>query len=79
LSDRIPGTSHDNPIWHRGYRIYISDGHAPGGYAYQFVHDDYDPTPVHLYDGPSDHRCGFGRSVAECKAEIDAMEAEAAR
>ena len=71
MSDRIPGTTWDNPIWHRDYRIYLHDraGTHPTGYG--FTHDDYDPTPVHSDDGPSDHRHDWALTLAEAKAEID--------
>ena len=68
MSDRIPGTTWDNPIWHRDYRIYLHDRDTHG---YAFAHDDYDPTPVHSDDGPSDHRHGWALTPAEAKAEID--------
>ena len=35
------------------------------------VHNDYDPTPWYLYDGPSDTRIFYGATVEEVKAEID--------
>lgn len=38
---------------------------------YEATHPDYDPTPVHLYDGPSDSRHVSGVTRAECIAEID--------
>lgn len=78
MSDRIPGTTYDNPIWHRGYRIFVDDraGTHPQGYAY--VHDDYDPTPVHSGDGPSDHRHGWERTIEQTKAAIDILEEELA-
>lgn len=59
MSDRIPGSSYDNPIWYREkWRIYIGEQ----GF-YQFVHDDY--------DGEDDHRCGHTLSIDEAKEEID--------
>lgn len=67
MSDRIPGSSHDNPIWHGKWRIYVSDnplGMAQFNYAY--VHDDY--------DGDEDSRAGHARTVDEAKAEIDDRE-----
>lgn len=74
MSDRIPGSSWDNPIWHRNWRIYADDcaGTRPPGYA--FTHDDYDPTPMHADDGPSDHRHGWELTIAAAKSEIDEQE-----
>ena len=78
MSDRIQGASYSNPIWHGEYRIFVDDcaGTRQQGFAY--VHDDYDPTPVHADDGPSDHRCGWEPTVAEAKAAIDILEEELA-
>lgn len=54
------------PIEYRGYKIYR------GNYTpYEFMHEEYDPTPVHAYDGPSDHRCGTGASIEDCMDQID--------
>lgn len=73
MSDRIPGTSYDNPIRYRDYRIFADDcaGTCPPGFA--FVHEDYDPTPMYADDPPSDHRHGWERTVEAAKAEIDAQ------
>lgn len=65
----IPPVSWTNPIWYRGHKIYPGDGTA-----WEFQHDDYDPTPMYADDGPSDHHCGHGKSVAECRELIDEME-----
>jgi hypothetical protein len=48
----------------------------PTDCPFVFCHDDYDPTPVHSGDGPSDHRCGHARTIDEARAEIDEMEDE---
>ena len=61
MNDRIPGTTWDNPIWYRGFRIYLSDYE---GFCY--CHDDYDGAP-----DAGDNRCGHGQTVAECIDEID--------
>lgn len=75
MSDRIPGTTYDNPIEYRGYKIFLSDyGYAAA--RWEYAHDDYDGAPVNSGEGPADHRCGFGPSVEDCKAEIDAIEGE---
>ena len=64
MSDRIPGTTWDNPIWHRDYRIYIDDRAGTSMPGYAFVHDDYDGAD-------NDHRRGWALTLAEAKAEID--------
>lgn len=63
MSDRIPGSSWDNPIWYKNYRICI-------GYyvAYEFVHDDYDGAP-----DANDNRCGHASSIEDAKAQIDEL------
>ena len=38
MTDRIPGSSWSNPIWHGKWRIYVG-GEMPGE-NYAFVHDD---------------------------------------
>jgi hypothetical protein len=78
VSDRFPGTTYDNPIWHRGYRIFIDDCAGTRRDGYAFCHDDYDPTPLHSDDGPSDHRHGWERTVDQAKAAIDILEEELA-
>ncbi|HCE07498.1 MAG TPA: hypothetical protein DEQ40_02645 [Oxalobacteraceae bacterium] len=47
-----------------------------GSHAYEFSHDDYDPTPQEPSDGPGDHRCGHAPSLEAAKAEIDIYEEE---
>lgn len=68
MNDRLPGTTYDNPVWYRKYRIYISD-YSGLGMDYTFVHDDYDGAP-----NAGDHRCGFAESIEACKAVIDEIE-----
>lgn len=63
MNDRIPGTTWDNPIWYRGFRIYVAN-HCFVNYEY--VHDDYDGA-----EDSHDNRHGHGESVEACKAEID--------
>lgn len=68
MSDRIPGSSWSNPIWHGKWRIYVGDcpfDHPEFNYAY--VHDDY--------DGEGDSRHGYARTVDAAKVEIDEKEA----
>ena len=74
MSDRIPGSSQSNPIQYRGWNIAITANPYRGGYDYW--HDDYDPTPQHLYDPPGDDRCGTEDTVEACKAQIDEYEDE---
>lgn len=38
---------------------------------FTWSHVDYDPTPEHSYDGPSDNRIGTASSIEGCKAQID--------
>lgn len=65
----IPKCSWSNPIWYRGYRIY------PGDWTpWEFQHDDFDPTPLYAFDGPSDHRAGHGKDVQDCRDQIDEIE-----
>jgi len=64
MSDRLPGSSWDNPIWYRDYRIHIGDTCFAN---YVFAHDDYDGA-----DDAADSRCGYAQSVDECKRLIDA-------
>jgi len=65
MSDKIPGSSYDNPIVYRGHwLIYLSDARPKGGFEY--VHADY--------DGPEDNRCGWALTVEACKLEIDGMD-----
>jgi hypothetical protein len=79
MSDRIPGSSWSNPIWYGEYRIYTAsaDARAFGGYSYEFVHDDYDPTPNNPGEGPGDHRAGHAKSIDEARREIDDIEEDA--
>lgn len=66
---RKPGSSYRNPIRHGKWRIYVSD--CPYADLWSYVHEDYDGTE----DG-GDNRCGFAKTVDECKAEIDEYEDE---
>lgn len=67
MSDRLPGLSWSNPVWHRGWRIYVTYDY---GTPIAFSHDDFDGAP-----DANDNRCGYAASVEEAKAEIDEMEA----
>ena len=72
MSDRIPGTTWDNPIWYRDYRIYLDDRGGTSLHGYAFTHDDYDGAE----DG-NDHRHGWAHQLDEAKAEIDEQIEEA--
>jgi len=70
MSDRIPGSSYDNPIWHGKWRIYLSAWNINWtGCEYEFCHDDYDGA-----DDANDNRYGFAVSVKDAKNQIDEME-----
>lgn len=77
MSDRLPGTTYDNPIWHRGYRIHIGPAYTRDS-QWQFAHDDWDGAPMHSGDGPADRRYGMGESIVGCKALIDEIEEDLA-
>ena len=67
MSDRIPGTTFDNPIMYRGYRVYLGDG--PWSTNWCFCHEDY--------DGPEDRRAGVASTITQAEAAIDELEDEA--
>ena len=73
MSDRIPGSSWDNPIWHRGWRICIGEPGIHHSLTYAFAHDDYDGA-----EDANDHRHGFAPTVQAAKHEIDIREDEEA-
>lgn len=52
----------NNPIWYRGYRIYFSSVVFAN---FAFVHDDYEPVGG---------RAGYGKSIEDCKSQIDEIE-----
>lgn len=66
MNDRLTGTTWDNPIWYRGFRIYINDQWFSAHDAYAYVHDDFDGAP-----DANDNRYGACATVEDCKAEID--------
>lgn len=69
MNDRIPGCSWDNPIWYKGYRIYLSDLYETHGFQYDYVHDGYDGAP-----DAGDSRCGVAHTIEQAKLEIDDRE-----
>lgn len=71
MSDRIPGSSHSNPIWYGSYRIYIGEPDLHPSLSYSFVHDDFDGA-----EDAADHRSGHAKSLEEAKRAIDALEQE---
>lgn len=56
-----------NETLYRGFRIVPTDPVPPipgwRDYAWTWVHDSY--------DGPGDHRLGFGRTEKACRADVD--------
>jgi hypothetical protein len=75
MNDRIPGLTWDNPIWHRGWRIYRDDCAGTRREGYGFAHDDYDGGEG---EGPADPRHGWAETEAAAKAEIDQIEIDIA-
>lgn len=69
MSDRIPGSSWYNPIWHGQWRIYINSDWPYDQFTYCGVHDDYDGAP-----DAHDSRVVYGRTIEECKIEINNYE-----
>lgn len=65
MTDKIPGTTFDNPIWYGDWRIYLSNDSDFPQYTYQFCHDDHEPDSL-------DDRVGLAGSVSEAKQRIDA-------
>ncbi len=49
---------------YRSFEIYADENLYKPGYSY--VHDDYDGSP----DG-NDNRCGFEKTIEDCKRAID--------
>lgn len=59
-----------NEETYRGYTFsYWRKPIPTAAFDYDFVHEDYDGAP----DG-GDNRCGSGRSIEDCKAQIDEIE-----
>lgn len=67
MNDRLPGSCWDNPIWYKGYRIYLGDGWP--AHEYDYCHDDYDGA-----EDAGDNRCGGASTIEACKMEIDELE-----
>ena len=67
MNDRLPGTTYDNAIIYRDvWRIYLNPCNIHETVDFCYVHDSFDGAP-----DAHDNRCGFGKSIVECKAEID--------
>lgn len=77
MSDRLPGTTYDNPIWYRGYRIHVGPSYTTDS-RWEYSHADWDGAPTEPGDGPADRRYGMCATADECKAEIDELEKELA-
>ncbi len=62
-------------ILYRNYEIYYDRKPVPPSLFgdWSFAHVDFDGAPDGPDTGCSDHRCGYGRTIEECKAEIDAQ------
>lgn len=70
MNDRIPGSSYDNPIWYRKYRIYLTTHSRLSGYEYEFCHDDYDGA-----EDANDKRFGLATSIDDAQEKIRELEA----
>lgn len=70
MADRIPGSSYDNPLWYRGYRIFTGP-YPEHGFAYEFVHEEYDGA-----EDSDDNRAGHAPSLEVCHLLIDVIEDE---
>ena len=73
MSDKLPGPSYSDPIWHRDkWRIYYDPPPIPTrAFDFRGTHDDY--------DGPGDNRHVAGASVDDVKYEIDLLYCEDCR
>lgn len=71
MSDRLPGSSWDNPIWYRGYRIYPGEPETSHKFSIAYCHDDYDGA-----EDANDGRAGYAPSIAEAKQDIDDKEGD---
>lgn len=56
---------------YRDYHIHRAGWSPSPAFDWEYVHKDYDPTPMYADDGPSDHRIGRCASEQECRDEID--------
>lgn len=52
---------------YKGYEITVAPAYQRE-FRFNFCHPDY--------DGPGDKRCGFGKSIEDCRNWIDELEAE---
>lgn len=69
MTDRIPGSSYANPLWHRRWRIYPNAHHLAWQVAFVGVHDDFDGA-----DDSNDHRCFYAPTADDVRQEIDEWE-----
>lgn len=65
MSDRLPGSSYYNPIWHRGWRIW-SCFDVFERQAFAYAHEDAD------LEDDTDRRHGEAQTIHQARAEIDA-------
>lgn len=59
------------PLRHGKWIIELADS-SP--HMLQFIHDDYDPTPLYADDGPSDNRAGFASDIEDAIEQINDLE-----
>ena len=67
------GAGRRKPIMYRNYIIHFYRKPGPDFGDWSFAHVDYDGAPDGPATGCSDHRCGYGDTPKECRAEIDAQ------
>lgn len=66
MSDRIPGSSWDNAILYRGYRVHVNHCNIHSSVDWVFAHEDYDGA-----EDANDGRAGCGPSIEDCRSQID--------
>lgn len=52
-----------NAIRYMEYKIHHADYMPSTNHVFHFVHEDY--------DGPGDHRCGYGATIEDCIKKIN--------
>jgi hypothetical protein len=68
MSDRLPGSCHHNPIWHRNFRIWQCHDDQ-GRQIFIWCHDDADLDDLY------DRRHGDAPNIQQARADIDALAA----
>lgn len=66
MSDRLPGSSYDNPIWHRGFRIWSASDDRDR-HIFIWCHEEAELADLY------DRRHGDAPTVHEARAAIDAF------